>query len=142
MVLISPKGRVPTKFFILGALLIFIITFTAYSQVFEAGYIWDDRAHVSQNPTLKDVEGLKQIWFEVRQPVQYYPLVFTVFWIQYQLWGNEAQGYHLFNIFLHVINAVMVWTLLHRLKVKGAFYIAVIFAVHPVHVESVALLFF
>lgn len=130
--------KVSRKQFILGAIFIAVFTFIAYSQVFDAGYIWDDHAHVSQNPTLKDFHGLKQIWLQARQPVQYYPLTFTAFWVQYQLWGNNSQGYHLFNIFLHVVNATMVWTILQRLGVRGAFYIAVIFAVHPVHVESVA----
>src|SRR5262249_18257670 len=67
-----------------------------------------------------------------------YPLVFTSFWVEYQFVKLRPALYHWDNIALHAANAILVWLILRRLTVPGAWLAAVIFAVHPVHVESVA----
>ncbi|MCP4205294.1 MAG: tetratricopeptide repeat protein [bacterium] len=120
-----------------GALL-FLIVLGSYWPVTRAGFIWDDDDYVSENDTLRDLAGLKRIWFEAGATPQYYPLVHTTFWIEYRLWELEPGGFHLVNVALHALNVLLLWTVLRRLSVPGAWLAAALFAAHPVHVESVA----
>jgi tetratricopeptide (TPR) repeat protein len=121
----------------LALIAIVLLTFTAYSSAIRGGFIWDDDDYVTQNPLLTGPHGLWRIWSTTESP-QYYPMVFTTFWMERRLWGLNPMGYHAVNVFLHAINAILVWWLLRRLEVPGAWMIGAIFAVHPVHVESVA----
>ena len=79
-----------------------------------------------------------RIWFELGATQQYYPLLHSAFWVEHNLWGDATLGYHLVNILLHAAAAVMVALVLRRLSVPGAYLAAAVFALHPVHVESVA----
>jgi len=119
-------------------LLILCLTVLAYGPAFDAGFIWDDDDYVMENETLSSPTGILNIWLSPRSTPQYYPLVFTSFWIEYRLWGLHATGYHITNILLHALSALLLWRILLRLQVPGAFLAAAIFALHPVHVESVA----
>lgn len=114
------------------------ITVIAYLPAIRGGFIWDDDDYVTENPTLGNLSGLKAIWLDPSATPQYYPLVHTSFWIEHQLWGLWASGYHIVNVLIHACNAIVLWRLLVRLSVPGSWLIAMIFALHPVHVESVA----
>lgn len=118
--------------------LILLLVLAAYSRAPFNGFIWDDDDYVSKNPVLRSLDGLPRIWFEMGATPQYYPFVFTSFWLEYRLWGLAPAGYHIVNILLHALNAILVWRLLRRLDVPGAWLIGAVFALHPVHVESVA----
>lgn len=109
-----------------------------YGPTLDHGFIWDDDGYVQNNAALRTVAGLRDIWFDVNATPQYYPLVHTSYWIEYQLWGLTPRGYHAVNLLLHAAAAVLLWRLLLRLAVPGAWLAAALFAVHPVHVESVA----
>ena len=122
----------------LAALLLVAATFIAYLPVWHAGFIWDDDSNVTGNLPLRSLAGLRQIWFEPGATQQYYPLTYTSFWVEYHLWGLNPLGYHAANVLLHALNALLVWLLLRRLSVPGAWLAAALFALHPVGVESVA----
>jgi len=117
---------------------LFVIALVAYAPVVENGFIWDDDDYVTENPLLGTPAGLRDIWLDYRATPQYYPLVHTSFWIEHQLWGLAPAGYHVVNVLLHALGALLAWRVLTLLGLPGAWLAAAIFAVHPVHVESVA----
>ena len=126
----------PWSKWLLAAALV-IAVFLAYQPAWQGGFIWDDDAHVT-NPELRSWHGLYRIWFDLGATQQYYPLLHSVFWIEHKLWGDAPLGYHLVNILLHAMAALMVAAVLRRLEIPGAYLAAAIFALHPVQVESVA----
>ncbi len=117
---------------------ILFANFLAYIPAMKGGFIWDDPMHVTENELLKNADGLRKIWFEPGAWPQYYPLLLTSFWVEYQLWGLAPFHYHFINVLLHVLNALLLWRALRFLKVPGAMMAAAVFALHPVNVESVA----
>jgi tetratricopeptide (TPR) repeat protein len=126
------------KTIILGTGLIMLLTLAAYIPAISGGYIWDDNFHITDNPTLRTVEGLGNIWFDLGAVPQYYPMVHTFFWLEYHLWELHPLGYHLVNVLLHGLSGVLLWLVLRYLSVPGAWLAAAVFALHPVQVESVA----
>ena len=123
----------------LHALALLAGTLAVYLPALTGGYLWDDQLFVRDNVALRSLAGLVDLWrIPSAVPPQYYPLTFTSFWIEYQLWGDTTLGYHVVNVLLHGVNAVLVWRILARLEVPGALLAAWIFALHPVNVESVA----
>ena len=114
------------------------VTFVAYSPVIRGGWIWDDDYYVTHNVTLRSAEGLWRIWTEIGAVPQYYPLTHTTFWLEWRLWGAEPTGYRITNILLHCANAALIGIILRRLAVPGWWIVPWAFALHPVHVESVA----
>lgn len=121
---------------LLGLLLV-ALTAVAYTPAYRGAFLWDDDVHVSANHFLKDVYGLQQLWLVKTKP-QYYPLTYTSFWIEYQVFGLNPVGYHITNVALHVVASLLVVVLLRRLGVPNAWLGGFVFALHPVHVESVA----
>jgi protein O-mannosyl-transferase len=122
----------------LGALGLCLLTILIYRPAWHGGFIWDDDRYVTQNRLLTAPDGLHRIWFSLDAPSQYFPLAYTVLRIERSLWGLNPTGYHWVNILLHVANALLVWRVLSRLKIPGAWLAAAVFALHPVQVESVA----
>ena len=113
------------------------ITVVAYLPALAAGFIWDDDHYLTANPNLADLAGLLRMWWPGNTP-QYYPAVFTMFWLEHQAWGLDPVGYHAVNIALHALNALLLWRLARALALPAAWLLAALFALHPVHVESVA----
>ena len=112
-------------------------TWFVFAPAFYGGWLWDDPAEITTNLALRNWHGLWQIWFSPSTP-DYYPLKTTVQWVQWHLWGDDLLGYHLTNVGLHLLSALLLWHLLGRLGVKRAWLGGLLFAVHPVVVESVA----
>jgi tetratricopeptide (TPR) repeat protein len=122
----------------LAGLLLVACVFAAYLPVLKAGFIWDDDDYVTANWTLHNLDGLKHIWFDTTATPQYYPLVHTTYWLEYHIWKLNPLGYHIVNVLLHSLGAVLFWRVLAMLELPGAWLAAAIFALHPVNVESVA----
>lgn len=113
------------------------ITVAAHLPALQNGFIWDDEDHLTQNPAMTAPDGLRRIWTSLAVS-RYYPLTLTTFWAQHRVWGLNPQPYHAVNIALHALNAALLFVLLRRLNVRGAWVGAALWAVHPVAVESVA----
>src|SRR6185369_13766014 len=113
---------------LLFGLILVAATIFVYKPAWHGGFIWDDDKYVVDNRLLVAPDGLQKIWFSLSSPSQYFPLTYTTFRIERALWGLNPNGYHLVNILLHAANALLLWWLLHRLKIPGAWLAAGIFA--------------
>src|SRR5437588_2958490 len=138
----QPHARVaPAKFTLWQhtVLIVAIIIAVAmvYLPVLRGDFVWDDFLLITGNPLLQNFSGLVEIW-SGGKTADYFPLTNTVFWIEHHLFGNNATGYHALNILLQAANALLLWRILLRLKIPGAFLAGLIFAIHPIHAESVA----
>ena len=118
-------------------LILAVVTLLAYQPAWHGGLVWDDEAHVG-GYALRTLDGLRRIWFVPRTTQQYYPILHTSFWLQQRLWGDSTTGYHLVNLLLHVGCVMLVLKILRFLRIPGAELAAIIFALHPVNVETVA----
>ena len=107
--------------------------------MFAVDFIWDD--FVIGTDTIRSLDGLRQIWLspgDIPAEGHYWPLTYTTFWLEHKLWRLAPRGYHVTNVVLHMANTLLLWRLLRGQEIPGAWVAAAVFAVHPVHVESVA----
>jgi tetratricopeptide (TPR) repeat protein len=109
----------------------------AYAPSLRGPFLWDDATYITRNPLVTAPGGLARIWFST-DTKDYYPLTFTVLRAEWLLWGDNPWGYRLANILLHIANALVLWRLLSRLRIPGAWLAALLFALHPVNVATVA----
>ncbi|MCE0496848.1 MAG: tetratricopeptide repeat protein, partial [Methylacidiphilales bacterium] len=120
----------------LWGLILVLAVIVVYQPVWYAGFIWDDDLLVTANSCVIGPLGLKEIWTTSAGDIS--PLTFTTFWVEHALWGLAPLPYHLVNVLLHGICAVVLWRVLRSLQVPGAWLGAALWALHPVEVESVA----
>jgi Flp pilus assembly protein TadD len=116
-----------------GVLIIFLAAFAVYWRVLRGEFLWDDLLVVHRNPLVTGELGLGSIWFRTD-----FPLSNVAFWLEWLAWGKHPVGYHVVNVLLHAVGAVLLWRVLARLKIPGAWLAAMIFTVHPLCVASVA----
>jgi protein O-mannosyl-transferase len=115
-----------------------LLCFLVYLPViFWGGLVWQDDLRVTQNMFLWSWSGLAGAW---AHPLAgwYRPLAQSVLWGQHHFFGIHPLGYHLASILFHSVNAGLLWMVLRRLGVRGAWLGAALFAVHPIQVQSVA----
>jgi len=118
-------------------LILAAVTILAYQPAWHGGLLWDDD-NCTTPPELRSLDGLRRIWFQPRAIAQYYPLVFSSYWLQQRLIGDSTTGYHVVNLLLHIGCVVLVLKILRFLRIPGAELATVVFALHPVNVETVA----
>lgn len=121
----------------LYALALFAGALVVYWPALTGDVVWDDDAHVTRG-ALQSVHGLWRIWSDLGATQQYYPVLHSAFWLEHRLWGDAVLGYHLANVALHALAACLVVVLCQRLAIRGAWVAGMLFALHPVAVESVA----
>ena len=121
----------------LFALALIVVVFLVYAPAWNGQPVWDDEVHITR-PELRSFSGLARIWTDPSAAPQYYPVLHTLFWVEYKLWDGWVLPYHLATIFCHALLAVLLALILRRLALPGAWLAAFIFALHPVQVESVA----
>ena len=114
-----------------------VATCACYWPALNGEFQWDDGLLVKDNELIKSLAGLRDIWFSTR-PYDFFPLTYTTFWLEWPLWGDDPTGYHLVNLALHLAGAGLLWKLLLELRLPGAWFGALLFALHPVNVASVA----
>lgn len=126
------------RFLLLQASVIVLAGCWVFFPAIHGGWLWDDHSEVLQNPDLRDPHGLWKTWFAPSSP-DYFPLKTTVQWFQWRLWQDTmTTGYHLTSVGLHLLGALLVWHLLRKLGLQLAWLGGLLFAVHPLVVESVA----
>ena len=133
---------------IFSIIVLALLVFLAFSGTIRNGFIWDDDDYIHKNPLLTDPAGLAKIWKSYYAPKyspeqntpQYYPLVFTTFYLEHKLWGFNPAGYHTTNLILHIANTILLLFLLRKFGLGWyvSLITAALFGIHPVQVESVA----
>src|SRR5687768_16559897 len=130
-----------------------VLTVIAFIPVLGAEFVaWDDPANFLQNPHYRGL-GLTQLeWMWTTTLLGHYvPVTWMTLGLDYVLWGMNPAGYHAVNLALHAANAVLLYFIARRLlrlaapdtldartlDVAAAFA-ALVFAIHPLRVESVA----
>ena len=115
----------------LFGLILIVASAFCYQPAWRGKLIWDDDLDLKNAQS----SSLVQIWTRPQTTQQYHPLVNTVFWIEDKLWGDSMFGHHLLNILLHACSALLLFKILERLGIPGAWLSASVFALHPVQVR-------
>ena len=139
-IIFSLEGVLDTKLSskeLFWLLLIISLGMFIYGYSLTNGFIWDDPQHVFNNPRVASWTGLKDIWLTPSRS-QYYPLTFSFFWLEHKLWGFHPFGYHVVNLTLHILNALLLFGLLRKTTLRLAGITALLFTIHPIQVETVA----
>ena len=126
-------------------LLIAAVTLAVYSQTRDFGFIsYDDPIYTTGNQMVQGgftLDGIVWAFTEATAHTNYWaPLTWISFLIDHELYGMDPGGFHLTNMLLHIVNAVLLFTTFRYLtgRLWESFFLAFFFAVHPLHVESVA----
>ncbi len=120
-----------------GVAIIVLAVFLAYLPALNGGFILDDDKLLTDNSIIKSPDGLYQFWCTT-EALDYWPVSNSALWLEWRVWGMKPTGYHVTNLILHIVEVLLVWIILQKLSLPGAFWAALVFAVHPVNVESVA----
>lgn len=124
---------------LLRAAVLIAVTWAAFVPALRNGFVWDDDSFLTANALIHSPAGVGKFWFTAEAP-DYFPLTSTLLWVEWRLWGMRAAGYHLTNLLLHAGSSLLLWRVLQRLGLGAriAWAAALLFAVHPVNVQTVA----
>ena len=124
---------------VLLALALFAIVFVAFLPAMRGQFILNDEQNIAANFAARRVtEALRLVWLAPAQLPDFAPLGYTAFVIECKPFKLRSMGYHFVSLLLHATCATLLWTLLRRQRLPGAFVAAALVAAHPLHVETVA----
>lgn len=135
-----PRSGTNRRRAVLAGVALGLLAVAPYLPAVPGEFLWDDAAFTDA-AAVREPSGLADIWFSptaLENEGHYWPLVYTTFWLEHRLWGFDPVPFHLTNLLLHLLNTLLLWRLFRRFAIPGAWVAAAVFAVHPVHVESVA----
>lgn len=125
-----------------------LLSLSVYGASLGYGFVWDDRPLIVENKAIQGWSNVPRAlmgdffeWSEEAGRRGYHrPLITLSYMADYSLWGMHPSGYHLTNVLFHAFSTVLVYLIAVRLlgDWPGPFVAAVLFAVHPVHTQSVA----
>jgi len=124
-------------------LLLAVSTFAVYWQVHNYDFVnYDDESYVSKNQSVKVGFTCDSIrWaFSTGHQGNWHPLTWLSHMLDCQLFGTDAGWHHLTNLLLHITNTLLLFAVLKRMTgtLWQCAFVAAVFALHPLHVESVA----
>jgi Flp pilus assembly protein TadD len=134
---------------VVRAAAIMLAVLVIYAPTYRGDWLWDDEVLLTRNLTVQhrispdprvppdSLRSLAKLWFDP-DGADYFPLSYTALWAQWPFFGLESNGYHVTTILLHIAGALLLWALLAQMKIPGAWLSGLLFAIHPVCVESVA----
>src|SRR6476646_1111075 len=111
--------------------LMVLVVCIIYWPALRGAFIWDDRLLVDKNPLVTGKAGPFSIWFQTD-----FPLTLTSLWVESLIFGKTPEGFHVVNVVMHCLSALLVWRVLLRLRIQGAWLGALLFAIHPVCAAS------
>ena len=119
-----------------------LIVLAVYLQVVNHAFVWDDFEYIVKNHHVRDGLNLKSIsWaFTATHAANWHPITWLSHILDVHLFGMNAGRHHLINVLFHAANTLLLFLVLRRMTDalwKSAF-VAALFALHPLHVESVA----
>lgn len=123
---------------VLQALAIAALGLAVYYPSLSGTFFWDDYSLVHGRLLEQPILHIWRYPPAIPLEEHYWPVTYTVFWVLRSLFGYDPLPFRLTNILLHTVNSLLVWRLLLTLRSRGAWFAAMLFAAHPVHVESVA----
>jgi len=137
------SGKVMNKWVWLALGMVAVTTLLVYLKSTGFSFIdWDDTAYLSNNQDIKNLAwGNIKMFFTKFYVCNYQPLTILMYAMEYKVAGFSAALYHINNIVLHLLNTCLVFLLIKKISPKNAIVAlitAAFFAVHPMHVESVA----
>ncbi len=136
---ISDRKEKKSKYTII--IILAIISFACFANALQNNFLtWDDPDYVTENFYVRDLSanGIKAM-FSVFVSCHYHPLTLISLALDYAIWGLKPGGYILMNILIHVLNVLLVYGIFFRFTKKTdlSFITALLFAIHPMRVESV-----
>ena len=140
MLMVSKANQ--TKWVWFALVVVLLTTFAIYFKALKFDFLlWDDHAYITQNSHIKELhwENIK-LFFTEFYVWNYQPLTILMYAIEYKLVEYSASLYHLNNIILHLLNSYLVFVLIKNISSKNtvvALITMALFAIHPMHVESV-----
>lgn len=123
---------------VVQALAIAALAIAVYYPSLSGTFFWDDYSLVHGRLLERPILDIWRYPPAIPLEEHYWPVTYSVFWILHALFGYDPFALRCANVLIHAANSLLVWWLLLRLRSRGAWFAAMLFAVHPVHVESVA----